>query len=31
MEIHLLNLTEIEGDADWFYPDWTAMLLGLTR
>ena len=31
METHLLNLAAIESDAESFYPDWTAMLLGFTR
>jgi hypothetical protein len=31
METHLLNLAAIESDAQLFYRDWTAMLLGVTR
>lgn len=31
METHLLNLAAIESDAELFYRDWTAMLLGCTR
>ena len=31
METHLLNLAAIESDAELFYQDLTAMLLGFTR